>query len=164
MPTFTTVPTFAPDYVVPASDLNVYLRDDMEALATRPQQHISRAANYTLATTTTWLDIDSTNLKILVTPSRTNATIRVSALINLSHSAAGLAALSFYVDSTTRYILWQASPVPANATGYYIAKDIAALSAAQHDIRLQWYTTAATLSADGVNYPIQFDAIEIGIP
>lgn len=151
--------------VLAGTDLNTELRDQLIALFTPPQAHIVRAAIYT--TTTTWADIDSTNLKLLITPLRANATLRIDLQIPLSHSAGGYAQIGFTVDGT-RYSnvngLFQVNPAPAAPTVYSLYRDITGLSAAQHDIRVQWQTGSATLTADGGAYPILFDVIEIGLP
>ncbi len=147
--------------VLDATALNAELRDQLIAVFTPPQVHIARAASYT--TTTTWADVDSTNLKILITPLRANATLRVSCQVPLNHSAGGYGQLALTVDGV-RHVLFQVNPQAVGTTVYALYKEITGLSAAQHDIRLQWQTGSATLSADGVNYPILFDAIEIGLP
>ena len=70
MPTWTTPATFSTGQLVAASDLNTYVRDNTSYLLNRPLGAIKRDNNADYTTTsTTFVDIDGTNLAITLTPS-----------------------------------------------------------------------------------------------
>jgi hypothetical protein len=74
---WTTPATWVTNYVMTASDLNTYLRDNPNYLLTqRPTAEIlkSGSANYS-TTSTTYVDVDSTNIKVSITPVSTRALV-----------------------------------------------------------------------------------------
>jgi hypothetical protein len=74
---WTTPATWVSDYVVTASDLNIYLRDNSNyLLGSRPlaESIKSGSANYS-TTSTTYVDVDGTNIKVSITPASTRALV-----------------------------------------------------------------------------------------
>ncbi len=95
--------TWTPGQIVAASDLNSQLRDDLNyLLAGRPTGFVVRSgtSDYTTSSTT-FVDVDATNLILTLTLNSSRVLLVASALINASASG-GACYLDWIVDSTTR--------------------------------------------------------------
>ena len=101
---WTTPKTWADDELVTANVMNTHIRDNLNVLYERPLDWLNYlpGSDYT-TTSTSWVDVDGTNLKLTVTP----ATSRVFVLATFEGyseqnvSPANNSAFSFY-DGTTR--------------------------------------------------------------
>jgi hypothetical protein len=175
--TWTSPVTWNPGQVVAASDLNAQLRDNLIYLFARPQNVVKRdnGANYT-TTSTSFVDIDGTNLKITLNISGgavllgfTGVAVGGSIVTN-----AGPAAFDFLIDST-RYASAGTDGLVANAnTAYWNGVSMAALvtglSAGSHTFKVQWkflgVGTSSVLCAGngtgGQDFIPTFWAIEVG--
>ncbi len=138
--TWTSPVTWNPGQVVAASDLNAQLRDNLIYLFARPQGVVKRdnGASYT-TTSTSFVDIDGTNLKI---------TLNISgSAVLLGFTGCGyLAQFDFLIDST-RY-------ASAGADGLVDAGGalgpicmiglVTGLAAGSHTFKVQWKVTGGT--------------------
>jgi hypothetical protein len=84
--TWTTPQTWVAGSVVSAAQLNEQLRDNLTYLLSRPHQRIIRNAGYS-TTSTSFVDIDSTNLSITLTLS--SGAVLVGLEANVSYDAGG---------------------------------------------------------------------------
>lgn len=73
--TYVAIPSFTPRQKLTASQLDQYVKGNIEHLMARPQGIASvTAANITTTSVTpTFVDMDGTNVKVTVTPSRANS-------------------------------------------------------------------------------------------
>jgi hypothetical protein len=154
--------------LVTAGLLNTHLRDNLEFLKAQidlPLNFASAAsaALYT-TTSTTFADVDATNLKLTFTTSGGSVLLGLSTLGK--HSvAAGEIRLDWHVDgarigdATYGIALLQAPTVNNYIPISHI--HVLALSAGAHTLKLQFATTGATASIGGVSGGTSLWALEL---
>src|SRR5260370_40838420 len=92
--------TFSTGQLIGATDLNTYVRDNTNYLLTRPKTVIKRDNNADYTTTsTTFVDIDSTNLAITMTISGSAVLLNLQAGAGYT-GALQVAAFDFQIDGT----------------------------------------------------------------
>ncbi len=158
--------------VVGANDLNEQLRDNMSYLHSRPHQRIVRTATADYTTTsTTFVDIDSTNLSITLTVSSGTVMVGFSAvtLVNTWTSFV-MPAFNFTIDGvpfTTAprgVICYDQSPLAASfdrPVSYTVL--VTDLTVGTHTFRPQWrnIATSGTITLYAVSSPVIFWAMEV---
>jgi hypothetical protein len=166
---WTTPATWNPGQVVSATDLNTHLRDNLNYLLSgRARQVIKRDNNANYATTSTsFVDIDSTNLAITLNLSGTAVLLVFTAVGNTL--AGGTPIIDFDIDST-RFASGGTEGlgiVPHRTVGTIVAL-VTGLSAGNHTFKVKWKTasnTAALYAGNGTagdDFIPTFEAVEIG--
>lgn len=167
---FTTPPTFTPGQIVGATDFNAYLRDNPLYLLARPHQSVLRdnAAAYT-TTSTSFVDIDATNLKITISISGSAVLVGFAATCSLNNTA--YASFDIDVDGTR----WGAAGAEGIVSHHFSGGTfnvsfvvlVTGLSVASHTLKIKWKTSANTLSlysgaaGSGFDYIPNFWAVEV---
>jgi hypothetical protein len=161
--------TWNPGQVISATDLNTHLRDNLNYLFSgRPRQTIKRDnnANYT-TTSTSFVDLDATNLSITLNLSGSAVLLLFTAISTTG--GGGVAFVDFDIDGT-RFAAGGADGLGSlgNRTGATIAVLVTGLSAGNHTFKVKWKanTGAATIYAGsgvaGDDFIPTFSAVEIG--
>src|SRR5713226_7938382 len=98
---WSTPPTFVTGQLVGATDLNTYVRDNTNYLLARPKNAIKRDnnANYT-STSTSFVDIDGTNLVIVLATSGTTVLLNFQGVYTYNGGTYVTAAFDFNIDGT----------------------------------------------------------------
>jgi hypothetical protein len=164
---WTTPQTWVAATVVSAAQLNEQLRDNLNYLLSRPHQRIIRtaAADYT-TTSTTFVDIDSTNLSITLAVSGSAVMVGFSGMaqfVNVgSHPV-----FDFTVDGV-RYTTTSSGLVGYEGTsGAFVGTVtytalVVGLTVGTHVFRPVWRNaTTGTVTLRAVNNPVCFWAIEV---
>ncbi len=132
--------------VLTSSDLNTHLRDNLNALKEPPDNfyEVNNVSDLTF-TTTSWADLDSTNLSLAITTA--GGDIRVWFQAAVSHSS-GVAYFSFDLDGTTVNSaddgiarVWQNS-----AQMIYVEWWFRDVAAGAHTIKVKAKVSAGTLT------------------
>ncbi len=153
--------------VVGANDLNEQLRDNMSYLHSRPHQRIVRTATADYTTTsTTFVDIDSTNLSITLTVSSGTVMVGFSAITRINTNSGTWPAFDFTIDgvrfTTAPYGLihfYSASLLDAPVNYTVLVTD---LTVGAHIFRPQWRNiVAGTLTLYATSNPVIFWAMEV---
>ncbi len=139
---WTTEPTFVSGQIVGASDLNTYLRDDMnfvfngKALA---QTMYAKGSDYT-TTSTSMVDIDATNLALTITVTTGRVRINFAGYFYSDSAVSRVAFIDVLVDGTSinggnpeQKAYADTNGTPMSFTVYKTG-----LSAASHTFKLQW--------------------------
>src|SRR5260221_2313750 len=144
---WTSPPSWVAGNVIGATDLNTYIRDNTNYLLARPKTVIKRDnnANYT-TTSTTFVDIDGTNLAASITISGSVLLMGFVGMVNIGGTLANTPWFDFTIDGT-RYAsagndgLIRA-PTPASGTvqdtPVCILGIATGLSAGAHTVKVQW--------------------------
>ena len=160
--------TWTPGQVISATDLNTHLRDNLVYLLSRPTSVVKRDnnANYT-TTSTSFVDVDGTNLKITLTLSGS------AVLLGFTVMATNNAMFDILIDST-RYASGGVDGLMASPDASLTKSPVSAsilitgLSAAAHTFKLQWKASTATATlyagagASGTDFIPTLWAMEIG--
>jgi hypothetical protein len=169
--TWTSPVTWNPGQVVAASDLNAQLRDNLIYLFTRPQSCIKRdnGASYT-TTSTSFVDIDGTNLKITLNIS--GSAVLLGFTGQTTRDSGGAEPIFDFLIDSTRYASAGADGlgrVPGNIGPFCMTGLATGLAAGSHTFKVQWKVGAsgtATLYAgngtSGQDFIPTFWAIEVG--
>ncbi|HEX3050866.1 MAG TPA: hypothetical protein VHP83_09450 [Aggregatilineaceae bacterium] len=142
--TWTAPKTWAADELVTATDFNTHLRDNLLALKQPPSQQIVRlnAASYT-TTSTSFVTVDDTNLKITLTSYGGDVLIWVNATANTNGSYSLMLTVS--IDGVDQG--------PANGLTYVYGSNVTPLSwvllvsgiaAGEHSYRLRFRVSGGT--------------------
>src|SRR5258708_27216246 len=170
---WTTPPTFTKGQLVAASDLNSYVKDNTNYLLNRPQNNIKRDANGGYSTTSTsFVDVDATNLAITLTISGSAIAFGFDGWI--TGATTGQTEFDVTIDGT-RYAsggtdgwigMSDTSPILGQISGTGLATG---LSAGSHTLKLQWRNRTGNTSAmaagsgtAGQDFLVHFWAVEVG--
>lgn len=98
--TWTTPKTWATAEALIASDLNTHLRDNLDALKSPPTDHyeLNEASDYT-TTSTTFVDVDGTNLSLTITPTSDTVMIGFNGAI-ANNTATGVVYLDVDINGS----------------------------------------------------------------
>ncbi|MFN7210461.1 MAG: hypothetical protein ACK4P1_08735 [Aggregatilineales bacterium] len=156
--------------VVGANDLNEQLRDNLSYLHSRPHQRIVRVATADYITTsTTFVDIDSTNLSITLTVSSGAVMVGFSGVTLVNTGANVKPAFNFTIDSVpftsaARGVVCYDQPAGAavfDGPVSYVAL-VTDLTVGAHTFRPQWRNIATgTVMLYAVSSPVIFWAMEV---
>ena len=170
--TWTSPVTWNPGQVVAASDLNTQLRDNLIYLFTRPQSVVKRdnGASYT-TTSTSFVDIDGTNLKITFTISGSAVLLGFTGVLGI---ASPDTQFDLLVDGA-RYASVGSDGLAAMQTpsgypfGITLVGLVTGLAAGQHTFKIQWKnltggtsTLFAGNGTSGQDFIPTFWAVEVG--
>jgi hypothetical protein len=160
---WTTPPDFVAGTMVPETDLNA-LSDDLSCLLTRNQLGISRSngSDYTTSSTS-FVDIDSTNLTFTLTPVSTILLVLFSGTFHLGATG------SLYLDLTVDTVLQGGS----NGIQYITTNSaldqvmtiftvVTVAAGAAHTIRPQWKVSTNTGTLYANTARPQFTVVQIG--
>lgn len=127
------------DELLTASDLNTHLRDNLDALKSPPaaQYEMDEASDYTLSSTGTWTDIDSTNLSHTIE----TAGGRVKVHFHGNIETDGRVSVDIAVDGVRVGGDDGIARNPASGQDFFCSftRRITGLSAGSHTFKLQWY-------------------------
>ncbi|PJF30840.1 MAG: hypothetical protein CUN51_06550 [Candidatus Thermofonsia Clade 1 bacterium] len=162
---WTTPTTWVSAQVVTATQLNEQLRDNMNYLLSRPHQRIIRVAssNYT-TTSTTFVDIDATNLSITLTISGSAVLVGFSGVAEVNSGP--FYCFDFTVDGNRYTTVSNGLLEVHTATGFihvpasYTAL-VMGLTVGSHTFRPVWRATSGTATLRAVNSPVVFWAMEV---
>jgi hypothetical protein len=171
---WTTPRTWVDGEVPGGSTFNAHVRDNLLYLLARPNQRISRDAGSSYTTTSTsFVDIDGTNLSISLTTSGSAVLIGMAGAVR-GDSTDVRACFDVTIDgtryaaTTTEGITQGLPPVGGNfKSPISFAVLATGLSVGSHTFRLQWKVQAAgttALLSGGVannDHPISFWAVEV---
>jgi hypothetical protein len=142
---WSTPPTFTSGQVITATDLNTYLRDNENYLLSRPKNFVKHDNNADYTTTSSsFVDIDGTNLTITLTLSGSAVLLSFTAVINDSSNQP---AFDFTVDGTRVGGSTDGLMTISGGNGRYCATMVAlvtGLSAAAHTFKVQWRAVSGT--------------------
>ncbi len=169
---WTTPATWAASQLVTATDLNVQMRDNLGYLFARPQAVVKRDnnANYT-TTSGTFVDIDSTNLKITLTIS--GSTVLLAFVGTFVHSGNNIF-LDIDVDGARvgsaggSGLAGASFSTPGNQTTIPLIILVTGLAPGAHTFKVQWAVSAGTgtlfsgSGTGGQDYIPVFSAVEVG--
>lgn len=141
--------TWAAAQLVSATDLNTHIRDNENFLYTRfpvQQALVTNAGNYT-TTSTSFVDVDATNLILTITPA--TGTVVIMAFLTASLAVTGTVYFDLILDSTTRYSASASGSAFLNIGGsnqapVTIFGRFSGLSNTAHTFKLQWKVSAST--------------------
>ncbi len=161
---WTTPKTWVPGEVLSASDFNTHLRDNLNALLTRPLGAVlwSNGADYTTSSTS-FVDIDGTNLAKTITPVSTKVLLLFSATAYIG----GLTSyFDFTVDGTRlggANGLQVAGSSAVNTTmPVFMAAVVTVTPGAVHTFKVQWKASGGTISLYANTTFPSLIALEIG--
>lgn len=162
--------TWVASQVVTAPNLNEQIRDNLLYLVSRPKQAIRRinAAVYT-TTSTSFVNIDATNLSIDLTLVSGNVLVCFQAATVVDATYTGNAAVDFSIDGTRHanttngFGFALGAGTGANGTIINYVVPVTGLSVGSHQFRAMWRTNAATamLQSASTTSPIFFGVIEV---
>ena len=165
---WTTPPTFTPGQVVTATDLNSYLRDNPSYLLGRPSSVIRRnnGSDYT-TTSTSFVDIDATNLAITFAVSGTAVLITFAGALRIA-AATNQADFDVTVDGV-RYGLGANGLISMNLPNASVDNLVSfsvlvtGLAAGSHTFKVQWKVSGSTLTlrATSSQNEATFCAVEV---
>lgn len=171
MPTWTTPPTFVAGRVISPADIATYFFGNDSYLLNRPvTARIRNNAGAYSTSSTTFVDIDATNLSITLAMSGSAVLLTFSA--NTRLSGTDVAPMFDFVIDGVRYAtgftqgmgqmtaISNTKPGPINVWAL-----VTGLSAASHTFKPQWAVPSAGTSgieSDLTTSPIVFGAVEIG--
>jgi hypothetical protein len=166
---WTTPKTWAVDELVTASALNSHLRDNLNYLFGRPKQSVKRDNNVAYTTTSTsFVDVDSTNLKLTLTLTGSSVLIGFTAV---PATVNNIGFLDFAVDGA-RYASEGTEGLAAVEPNSYVPMTMTALitglSAGSHNFTVQWRVNGGSMAiragsgAAGYDQIPTFWAIEVG--
>ena len=172
---WSTPATFSTGQLIGATDLNTYVRDNTNYLLARPKNAIKRDnnANYT-STSTSFVDIDGTNLAIVLSISGTTVLLNFQAVYTYNGGTYVTAAFDFTVDGS-RYAAGgvdglMLSPNTSTGKDGFISMTalVTGLSAGSHTFKVQWKAqTAGTIglfdgnNTSGQDFIPSFIAVEV---
>lgn len=155
---WTTPKTWATNDLVTAGDLNLHLRDNLNELKTPPTSlYTNMAASYA-TTSTSFVDIDATNLNLTV--STAGGRLMVALLGTTSASAGSTMFVDFMIDGVRIGDATNGLIRSAISVGVYPLTMMywtGALAAGNHTFKVQWKMSANT----GYLYQVQFWAREV---
>lgn len=141
---WTTPATFIANQIVGASDLNTQLRDNLNYLfASRPTgiTNYQNGSNYT-TTSTSFVDVDATNVKLTLTLSGSRLFIVsrfVANYTNVANNGINFAFYSVGLNANGSTTNWQGNSAASNIEGQVNMVDIfTGLAAGSQTIRLRW--------------------------
>lgn len=163
--TWTTPKDWVVDELVTATMMNAHVRDNLLHLFNRPMGFVYRnqATSYTTVSTS-FVDIDATNLKITLTPS--SQRVLCVAAMRLGMAAGGIGSVTWTDGSQ---VLGDATYGLASV-GASVVENLVALGVfsnltpgTQYDFKPQYKTSsgAATCTVYQVAYPLTIFALEI---
>ncbi len=160
--------TWNPGQVISATDLNTHLRDNLNYLLSgRARQTIKRDNNADYSTSsTTFVDIDSTNLSITLNLSGTAVLLLFTAV---GTPSSGVAFIDFDIDGT-RFAAGgvDGMGILGNRSVATIAALVTGLSAGSHTFKVKWKTNTSSTTiyagsgVGGSDFIPTFEAVEIG--
>jgi hypothetical protein len=171
---WTTPPTFTPGQIVTATDFNSYLRDNPLYLLARPSQSILRDNNASYTTTSTsFVDIDGTNLKITMSISGSAVLLGFTGAMILSTT--GYAKFDFDVDGT-RFAnggtdgLTAGNFINGNPNLITMMALVTGLAAGSHTFKPKWCVSSGAITGTlfagngtgGQDFLPDFWAVEVG--
>ena len=148
MATWTTPKTWSTGEALTASDMNTHIRDNLDALKEPPTASYAcdEASDYT-TTSTTFVDVDSTNLSLQITTTGGDVLIGFVGTVQLTTAASIL--FDVDVDGTRDGgddgICRGYSSTNTLIQTIGFVRLITGLSAGSHTFKLQWKTTSGTL-------------------
>lgn len=161
---WTTPLTWSAGSVVSAANLNEQVRDNHNYLISRPHQRIIRAVSDYSTTSTTFVNIDATNLSIDLTTSGTAVLVGFNGVIRQTESVY----LDLNVDGT-RYanttngigIATISSTANDQLSGFVVL--VTGLSVGSHQFRPMWRVASGTgvLRSASSSSPVCFWAVEV---
>lgn len=175
MPTWTIPKTWESGDIVTAADLNTHLRDNMLYLKSANQFALAESdQNYT-TTTTTWADIDASNLSLDITTHGGVCLVTFTGALTYGSSLSG-AYLDFTVDGTRQGGTYGLTRLLMDGSNLNTTQPIVwgfqwwlpSLAAGNHTLRAQWRQTSAGTqlklhrSADG-GIPTRLACLELDI-
>ena len=142
---WTTPKTWADDELVTANVMNTHIRDNLNALKTPPSDHyeLNEASDYT-TTSTSWVDVDSTNLALTITTSGGDVVVQFHG--NFFIGSAAYMLLDIDVDGSR---IGGDDGIFRYTNGSYYqtvscTRLITGLSAGEHTFTLQWKVSSGT--------------------
>ncbi len=170
---WTSPPTFSSGQVVTAADLNSYLRDNTNYLLARNYGFLRYLGSYS-STSTSFVDVDATNLSLTVTINSGRALVLIG--LHLSNASGGgpHSSIDCIVDSTTRIgdateglVFQYGDATITGAMGFFMGV-ATGLSVGSHTFKIQYKTDSGANAArigyqNGAlqNHPINFLVLEI---
>jgi hypothetical protein len=155
---WTTPKTWSVGELVTASDMNTHLRDNLNALKTPPSAHyvLDQASEYT-TTSTSFVDVDATNLSSTITTNGGDVMVIFSGVFNHNTNGA-IIFLNLSVDGANVQPedgIVSATLQAANRSNIVLFYMVTGLPAGSHTFRLRWKTSSgvATLHA-GATAPL----------
>jgi hypothetical protein len=160
---WTTPITWTAGTVVGAANLNEQLRDNFNYLLSRPRQAIKRTAGADYTTTSTsFVNIDATNLSINLTMSGSAVLVAFSGVLRQTESVF----LDFSVDGTRHAntsngigVATLTSTANDQLAGYTIL--VTGLSVGSHTFNAMWRVASGTGVLRAINSPVFFSVIEV---
>jgi hypothetical protein len=147
---WTTPKTWNVDELLTAANLNTHLRDNLNALKSPPTGHYecNEASDYT-TTSTSFVDVDGTNLALTFTTSGGDVLVHFHA--SVMHMASGRIYFDVAVDGNRvagddgivgGYVANSPSGYPMAQMTF--TRLLIGLSAGEHTVKSQWKTSAST--------------------
>jgi hypothetical protein len=144
---WTAPPSFSTGELVPASKMQI-ISDDLSYLLNRPKGAVLRdnGSNYT-TTSTSFVDVDATNLKITITLSGSAVAVGFTGVTALDNT--GVTYWDIDVDGTRQGAagtdgLYATNLGTPNASMYIL---VTGLSTGSHTFKLKWKTTSPRTSS-----------------
>lgn len=160
--------TWAPGDLLGSATLNAEIRDNLLALATPPGEAIKYGGGNKTTGSTTFVDMDATNLKISLTQFR--GAVALSFNANFTHDTnAAFIYVDFVIDSvryqTSNNGSWLTRPnIIGEVHACQIDMVVSGLSVpGSHEFKVQWRTSAgtATLLSNGSGGYASFSARQV---
>jgi hypothetical protein len=177
---WTTPKTWTPDEVVTATDMNIHVRDNLNALKTPPGSQVVRNNGTAYSTTSTsFVPVDSTNLKVTLTTAGGAVMVGFQGTAHADSATSRHMSFDVRIDGTTNWAESQgyAGGIVTTAIQSTVAQGVSfgpvfihGLPAGQHTFELMWrmnggtgYLHSDTNDAEYRNEePVIFWAREIG--
>ena len=174
MPAWTTPKTWQTGEALTASDMNAHIRDNLDHLHTRMENYDQytgdETSDYT-TTSTSFVDVDSTNLAVTITTTKDNALVLVHFHGAVSEGATARFCFDVAVDGTRVGGDNGITGCKPSTAGYEIPVSFTRLivvpAAGAHTFKLQWVVEGNTVTlyagtgAAHVDYEPQFWAKEL---
>lgn len=152
---WTTPRTWAVDELLTAAKMNVEVRDNLLALKVPPQAEIVRDNGTNYATTsTTWVSVDSTNLKLSLTTGGGDVEVLFQGVLKADSATSRHAWFDFRIDGAGGYAvdqgyaggLLRVAVLTTIGMAVQMMARIAGLAAGAHTIEVIWRASAGTLT------------------